>query len=100
MLAGALHEPEHVEKVLGDVVVLLEEEHHARVVARRGELVEDPISLPPPVVLGLRELGLAVVSVEVRGLGVRAAQVQGSAGRERRGSFVIRGVLLVGERDF
>lgn len=75
MLAGPLHEPEHVEKVLGDVVVLLEEENHAGVVARRRQLIEHPVRLPPPVMLRLGELGLAVVTVEVRMLGVRAAQV-------------------------
>ena len=63
MLAGALHQPQDMEEVLGDVVVLLQEEDHAGVVPRGGKLVEDPVCLPPPVVLRLRELGLAIVPV-------------------------------------
>ncbi len=41
------------------------------------ELVEDPVGLPPPVVLGLGELGLSVVSVDVRPILVPAFEPVG-----------------------
>ena len=37
-----------------------------------GNFSEDPVCFPPPVVLGLRELGLPVVAVGVGPLGVDA----------------------------
>lgn len=40
--------------------------HHPTVVfARKVQLIKDAIRLPPPVVFGLRELGLTIVAVQV-----------------------------------
>ena len=45
---------------------------------RQCELLEYPVGLPPPVVLRLSELGLAVVAVEIREVGVVALDTIGS----------------------
>lgn len=83
MLAGAFHQPEHVKEILGDVVILLEEQHHARVVSGYRQLIEYSISLPPPVMLRLGELRLTVVAVEIRMLGIRALKIQGSVRQKK-----------------
>lgn len=46
--------------------------------AREVQLIEDAIRLPPPVVLGLRELRLAIVAVQVWVQGVVALADDGS----------------------
>lgn len=43
-----------------------------------GNFVKYPISFPPPVVLGLGELSLSVVAVDVGPVGVIAGYFQGS----------------------
>ena len=48
------------------------------VMLRQCELLEYPVGLPPPVVLRLSELGLAVVAVEIREVGVGALDTIGS----------------------
>ena len=44
---------------------------------RQSKLLEYPVGLPPPVVLRLSELGLAVVAVEIGELGVGALDTIG-----------------------
>lgn len=61
-----------MQEILGDVVVLLEEQHHPRVIPRHRQPIEHAVRLPPPVMLGLRELSFPVVAVQVRVLGVGA----------------------------
>lgn len=39
---------------------------------RKVELIEYSISLPPPMVLGLRELGLAIMTVQIGMIGAVA----------------------------
>lgn len=84
VLAGAFHESENVQEILGNVVILLEEQNHAGVIVGDGESIEHAVRLPPPVVLGLRELGLPVVPVEIRVLGIRASEIQSPGEKVRR----------------
>ena len=44
---------------------------------RQCKLLEYPVGLPPPVVFRLSELGLAVVAVEIREVGVGALDTIG-----------------------
>ena len=44
---------------------------------RQCKLLEYPVGLPPPVVLRLSELGLAVVAVEIGEVGVGALDTIG-----------------------
>lgn len=53
-------------------MVLLEEENHPGVVSRHQQLIEHSVRFPPPVMLGLRELRLPVVTVQIRMFGVGA----------------------------
>lgn len=73
----APHGFEDVVKVGREVVVLLNEEHQALVILQGLDFVPDEVQLPPPVVLGLAEVRLPVVSEGVGELGVVAAHPQG-----------------------
>lgn len=72
MLASAFHKSEHMQEILGDVMVLLEEQHHPGMIPRHRQPIKHAIRLPPPVMFGLRELGFSIVAIQVRVLGVGA----------------------------
>ena len=60
------HEREEMEEVRGEKMILFQEEDEAGVVPDDGQAAEHVVGLPPPVMLGLTELGLSVVPEGVR----------------------------------
>ena len=61
----SLQQLENVKKILGYVVILLEEQDETIKCFDWRNLAENPICFPPPVMLGLCELRLSVVTVSV-----------------------------------
>ena len=66
-----------MKEVLGHVVILLQEDDQPCEVLCDVHDPEDLVGLPPPVVLGLGELGLSVVTVDVWPGGVIAGHLHG-----------------------
>ena len=67
-----------MKEVLGHVMVLLQEHHQPREVLCGGHHPEHLVSFPPPVMLGLSELSLSVVTVDIRPGRVTARYFPGS----------------------
>lgn len=64
-------------------MILLEEKDHTGVILGNGQLIEDTICFPPPMMFRLRKLCLSVVSVQIRMLSIDATKIESSARQEQ-----------------